>query len=78
VTNDGGEDHGPTFASWGEEGDPPLAVFLWLFVIVATLVAGAAHPGAGLGVFTLGLLWCVLMELVMWRRRDAAHQRPWP
>lgn len=67
---------GLPYASLTPPGEPSYPWFLWGFVILATLVAGAADPGAGLGVFSLGLLFAVTMDHAMWRQREALHQRP--
>ncbi len=48
---------------------------VWLLVALATIVAGLASPGAGLGVYALGLLAALVIDFTMWLEAEGMVAR---
>lgn len=47
-----------------------INLILIAYVIVATLIGGAASPGAGLGILATGLFVVLALDFVHWRKRE--------
>lgn len=50
--------------------DATASALAFLFAALSAVLAGAAAPGAGLGVLALGLLGVVTIDHASWRRHE--------
>lgn len=56
-------------------GEMTVPATVWVLVVLTTIVAGLTSPGAGLGVYVLGLLAAVIVDFVLWLEADGMVAR---
>ncbi|MEJ5231605.1 MAG: hypothetical protein WHV64_05365 [Geminicoccaceae bacterium] len=56
-------------------GQMTVPATVWVLVALTTIVAGLASPGAGLGVYVLGLLAVVIVDFTMWLEAEGMVAR---